>query len=268
MLLTSRMTKCIVKNKNTFIVRAITIVITLVFDLIFYTQMGYTQKDGQNRIGALFFTMNAVSFSTIQFMILSFNENTDQLIKELEGGLYRPMAHYLAVTIANLPWNFAFVLILVTPQFFINNNNFEHWYNFANWILINFAAFIVCESWGIFISVLGGTKERAIAILAPITQTLTTFAGFYISDKDVPVGLLPFKFLSFFRYIFLAMIHNEFDGINDCKTVDNVNLCEYIENYNAGWEVIYYVLMIFGITLVLKIISYIIFDARMKKYYG
>ena len=256
------------RNRTTYLSKTIPVFASLVFDAIFYWRLGYGPKDGQNRVGGLFFALMGLLFSGISSMIISFNENTELLIKEMEQGLYSPLSYYISVSVANFPWNLCSALLLSIPMFFINNMNFEHWYNLTNWAFITIVGCIVADAWGVFLSCWGGTKEKSIVLLSAVTQPLSLFAGFYIADGSVPLVLMPLKFISFFRYIYLAMIKNEFTDINGCDfPIEKDNLCKNVERLNATWEVYQYMLVTLGIALLFKIIGYYIFKARMSKYY-
>jgi hypothetical protein len=93
------------------------------------------------------------------------------------------------------------------------------------------------------------------------------FAGFFLNDNNVPVGMIWLKYISFFRYTYLALIQNEFTDINGCKFADGEpNLCLVPENKNANLGVWWYILILAGEGLFVKIMAYMLFTGKMRKY--
>jgi hypothetical protein len=93
------------------------------------------------------------------------------------------------------------------------------------------------------------------------------FAGFFLNDNDVPVGMIWLKYISFFRYTFLALIENEFTDINNCKFApDQPDLCLVPEERNANLGVWWYILIMVGEGLFVKMMAYFLFTAKMRKY--
>lgn len=64
--LLNRMSKSLVRNKNNYTTRILQAFAYVLFDAIFFNQLGYDQKGGQNRIGAIFFTMVIICNVTVQ----------------------------------------------------------------------------------------------------------------------------------------------------------------------------------------------------------
>lgn len=101
----SRGTTCLYRNKSNFIGRAIQVIVNICICSLVFRQMGYDAVGQQNREGAMYQFMMMFCFVSIQMMLLVFNENTDQTIKEIEQGLYSPGAFFWTVSLVNAPIN-------------------------------------------------------------------------------------------------------------------------------------------------------------------
>jgi len=65
--------------------------------------------------------MNMMMFgmTSLQMVVLTFNENNDLLIKEIEQGLYSPLAYFINISLVNLPWNLLMYMFMAIPPYFI-----------------------------------------------------------------------------------------------------------------------------------------------------
>lgn len=189
------------------------------------------------------------------------------LVKELQQGLYSPLPYYIAVSMANFLWNWVMIMLIGIPIFFINGNNFEHYYNFLYWVLIITVSMIIGEAWGVMISVISPKRERAMIIFQMSMQPFLMCCGFFKSDTSIPYWLTPFRFLSFYRYIFLSMIRNEFHNIKNCDFPEGQpNLCDIVDRLNATAPTYQNILIILAIAVFVKILGYIIFKKQMGKW--
>lgn len=166
-----------------------------------------------------------------------------------------------------MPTSVFFAILQSLLVFFISNFNFNSWWNLFDFILINLVTLLIGDAYGTFLSVISGSPERSIMIMPILTQPLQMFAGFVLNDKDIPLYFLPFKYISFFRYIYLGYVDNEFTGIDGCKPGQTVPpICSYAEDHNATLGVYWYLGILMLQVVVLKIIGMIVFNYRMKKY--
>jgi len=242
----SRSTTCLLRNSSNFTGRIIQVVINIIVCFVIFFNMGYDAVGRQNREGAMYQFMMMFCFVSIQLMLLVFNENTDLTIKEIEQGLYSPGAYFWNVSLVNAPMNLIMYWTMAITSFFICNLNFENWYNLANFMAIVTTVYFMGDAWGTFISGIAGSAERAVTITPVITQPLAMFAGFILNDKSVPVGLIWLKYISFFRYVYLALIENEFTDIHGCNFPVGPDLCDVPEERNANLGVWWYILILWG----------------------
>jgi len=150
--------------------------------------------------------MNMMMFgmTSLQMVVLTFNENNDLLIKEIEQGLYSPLAYFINISLVNLPWNLLMYMFMAIPPYFITGYNLHSYMNLVNYCLIVIATYVVGECYGTFVSIISGSAERAVAISPIVTQPMVMFAGFFLNDNSVAIWLSEFKYISYFRYIYLA----------------------------------------------------------------
>ena len=53
--------------------------------------------------------------------------------------------------------------------------------------------------------------------MAIVTIPLALFSGFVLDINSIPTILKPIELLSFFKYVYEALIINEFNDLNNCK---------------------------------------------------
>lgn len=160
---------------------------------------------------------------------------------------------------------------MAITSFFICALNFNSWWNLFNFMAITTTVYFIGDAWGTFLSGIAGSAERAVTITPIITQPLAMFAGFFLNDKNVPVGMIWLKYISFFRYVYLALVENEFTNINNCDfpnppTVDHPNLCDVPKERNADMGVWWYLLILWGEGIFIKMCAYLMFTGKMRKY--
>lgn len=85
-LLAKRENVCFYRKKGNWIGKVIVTIITAVLFLILFRNLGYTEKETQNRSGALYNCMMTFGMTAISIMLLTFNDNVDITIKEVEQG--------------------------------------------------------------------------------------------------------------------------------------------------------------------------------------
>jgi hypothetical protein len=69
---------------------------------------------------------------------------------------------------------------------------------------------LVGISWGFFIGTLSSTPQILVNLNSGMTIPLLILSGFFAKSSNFAPYLKPFEYLSFFKYLFQTLIHNEY----------------------------------------------------------
>ena len=95
-----------------------------------------------------------------------------------------------------------------SPTPFFNFSNIQYIFNVSQQfkVFITIANGLACESLGLITATLTKSIEQA-AVLSPVfILPMMLFAGFFVKQDSIPVILIPFKYLSIFKYSFQAYV--------------------------------------------------------------
>lgn len=106
------------------------------------------------------------------------------------------------------------------------------------------------EGVGLVLSSFFQDPEKVIAMVPIFITPLLLFAGLLVDLDSIPRIMSPFKYISFFRFMYEGMILNEFDNINNCK--GDLDICHVPEemHFDGGIGRIWGCLLILGILAV------------------
>lgn len=253
------------RNTDLMFVKAgIFVGMTVVISMTFQG-LGYTQKDLNSRLGALFVVFEFIATYVLQFCIFQFTENTNLTIKELSQGQYNLGPFYLAKTWADIPYNLIVVLIFSTIWYFLMGLNLASWDKLAIYTFLNITNYFVTEACGNLLSAVCVTSERAQQGMGALFMFISLFCGFFLNDSSVPLWLVEFKYISYFRYLYQALIKNEFTDLHGC--VDkHPDFCKVPEEHGATESFYLYFGVLIGMTIVVKLLAFHILKYRYRIY--
>lgn len=182
-----------------------------------------TVSDVLNFSGCLFFVVSVLGFASYD-ALLTFPQERAFFNRETANGLYRTSSYYIAKNLADLPFQVIPCLIMSTIFYFMVGFDVtakQYFIYFAVCFLTTFCAY----GFGYMVS--AGAPRMEIAILiAPLTLVVwLTLAGYFLRDGDVPAWINWFKYLSFYRWSFFALVVNQFPPGGYFGTLPNtVNL--------------------------------------------
>lgn len=103
------------------------------------------------------------------------------------------------------------------------------------------------EGIGLILSSLFQDPEKTIALVPIFVTPLSLFAGLLVDIGSIPNLLAPFKYISFFRFMYEGLILNEFDNIDGCKgDLDICNVPEKDMSFYGGNPRIWDCIIILG----------------------
>jgi len=176
-----------------------------------YFGLKLDQKSIQNRMGAIFFIITNQAFGGFPMLSLFLDER-DIFKKERAAGLYSVSAYFMAKFITELP------VIIIYPFIF---SSIAYWMIGFQKDPVHFFLFCagliteVFTTSGLFVFVgsIAPTQVMAQA-LAPISLVIfMLFGGFFLNSDTIPVYYIWLKYISFFKYAYEILMHNEFTGL-------------------------------------------------------
>jgi len=188
-----------------------TIFLSVLIGLI-YLQLGADQQGIQNREGSLFFVaVNGVMTSTMGVLSIFAAEKT-VFIREFESGLYRLPAYFLSRTFVEFPFKVFFPVIGGTILYWVIG-----YQAVASKYLIMVFTMVILENCGtalgIFVASFFAEIAVALAVVPMCLMPLMIFSGFFVNSTTSPAFLQWIKYISPMKYAFVALIKNEFTGL-------------------------------------------------------
>lgn len=129
--------------------------------------------------------------------------------------------------------------------------------------------YIASEGVGLTVSVFFQDSEQTIAFIPGFVTPLSLFAGLVIDLGSIPKILSPFKYISFFKFMYEGLILNEFDNINDCQgDLDICNIPANEMSFDGGVQRIKNCLLFLAILAVTgRLITAGIYVISWRKFY-
>jgi len=214
------------------------------------------------------------SFQAIMF----FPAERAVILRERRSGAYRLSAYYLAKMASTLPvvylHPFVFMCIAYPMMGFT-----RHFVNFILLLVITFLSVLTSDAMGIMVSTLTAPNvKRSTVVITIFILSMMLVGGLYVTY--FPFWFAWIKFLSFFTFVFEALLINEFSGNfyyqnpNETSTwsiylQNNSNyvpgsavlVSRNVDVYNIGYNA----LIIIGYGLLFRILGYIFLYRSMKK---
>ena len=194
------------------------IVVKFVFSIFFalvlgavYSEIDYSQKAIQDRVGLLFFVSINQFFNGFFSVINTFPKEKPIVQRERASKSYSVSAYYVAKFISELPFTLAPPIIFCAILYFMAYLNplFDR---FLIFVLITCMISLASTGLGMIISSFAPNVEAAGALGPPIGVVMILFGGFYINVDSLPLGAQWVRYLALFYWGFQSYLINEFEG--------------------------------------------------------
>ncbi|CAG8488487.1 3337_t:CDS:2, partial [Scutellospora calospora] len=217
--LTKRSFKNAMCNILMFWIRAVMYICLALLMGSIWWQIGFSQKDIQDRFSAHFFSINFLSFMSIAG-IPGFLEERLLFQRERGNNFYSVGSYVLANTIISIP----FVMIITTsfavfayPMIGLNGGAT----NATIYYVLLFLAVYVSESMVVFISSIIPIFVASLAIVAFSNGFFVMVEGF-LRNNEIPIYLKWAHYIDYQKWAFEGIIQNEFIGLTfDCDKISN-----------------------------------------------
>ncbi|KAJ3338928.1 hypothetical protein HDU93_008907 [Gonapodya sp. JEL0774] len=188
-----------------------TAVFAILMGFIFF-RLGYSQGDVQSRFGLLQFLPMNGAFSSVMPLLANFTESKRLMVRERRAGAYSIFSRFLAELVVNGPVSFLgpFLSAIII-----------YWMTGLNPLASRFGIFVVVNALNVLAwislgySVGGMISNMQIAqMIFPMIATLSMlFGGGLVNQLSIPIALRWIQWLSVTRYVFTALLNNEFQGV-------------------------------------------------------
>lgn len=198
-LITQRSFKNLLRIPITSYVKlASTIIVSLMIILIFQR----LEKDVtsiQNRTGVLFFfTLNTI-FNSIQGVILVFPDERGVFLRENASGMYNVLSYYLGKVTSEIPNFIIFPTLMMLICYFILGLVLT-WDAILTFWLISCTLSWAASGLGLIIGAAVPNKQVAVSLIPIVLIPFMLFAGFFVNQDNIPFFLIPFQYISLFKY--------------------------------------------------------------------
>ncbi|XP_005176223.1 ATP-binding cassette sub-family G member 1 [Musca domestica] len=165
-----------------------------------YYDIGNDGAKVLSNLGFLFFNMLFLMYTSMTITILSFPLEMPVLLKENFNRWYSLKSYYLAISVADIPFQAIFCTIYVAIVYYFTSQP---------WELVRFAMFLgaclmisfVAQSVGLVVGAAMNVQNGVF--LAPVMSVpFLLFSGFFVSFDAIPVYLRWITYLSYIRYGF------------------------------------------------------------------
>jgi ABC-type multidrug transport system permease subunit len=192
-------------------------------------QVGYHQKNVQDRLSAHFFSVAFLSFMSVAG-IPGFLEERLVFQRERSNGFYSVGPYVLANTLISIPFLMIISVsfsVIAYPMIGLHSS----FHSFANFLLYLFLGLFVAESMVVFISAAIPIFVAALAINAFANGFFMVVEGYFVRRDAIPKELKWAHYFDYQKYAFEAIIKNDLTGLvfncdKDPSGVENCN-CIY-----------------------------------------
>ncbi|KRW98126.1 P-loop containing nucleoside triphosphate hydrolase [Pseudocohnilembus persalinus] len=235
-----------IQVRNPAILRARTgqtIVLSILVSLLFY-QLPDGQDDPNNVAhvadfsGFLFFQSVNLIMLSIMPVVLTFPQERGVFLKEENSKMYSIGAYFVGRSLIELPFLFIFPTVQSIIQFYMVGLT-QTVEVFFKYVFANICASFCGNSLGILIGSLFSDPKVASSMMPIIMLPLMMFSGLFGNREDMWDGLSWIEYISPFKYVFDAQIHNEFkESYFQPNPIETLNL-----NIGYWWSCVLLIIM-------------------------
>lgn len=269
--LTKRHWKNTIRNPLASVIAMVqAVVLAFIIGSIFY-QLGYISPAAvQGRVGVLFFVMINGAFSLAQ-ATQGFIDERLLVNRERAAGVYSAGPYFFARTVVDVPLQTLQTLLFASIMYWMSqlNPGADRFFIYLGICIVN----AVCA--GSIYAFIGSFSPNATVgnILVPVVTVLFfLFAGFFINANAIPSWWIWVYYISWMRYIYPAMMNNEFRGANftcapgttSClQTGDQVLVAYGIPtDANIIWQ---WILVVIGMIIIFRFFTYLVIAFAQKE---
>ena len=192
------------------------------------------------------------------------------ITKERREGMYRLSAYATGKTLAEVLLDVISPFLFTTIIYWSTNLNSE-FYRYVTAVVIIFFTYLIGQAQGFVLAAWIGSVELVSPLLLVLMFISMLVSGFYASIDGIPSFFRWLQYINPLRYLFDALIINEFADntvFTDADTNDTTTGFEIVDNYqpliwNGSWVCVWYnALIVVGIAMILRFIGFILLKRK------
>jgi len=255
------------RNKPLLLAKMITNFMVSIVVGILWQNVSQDVSGIQDRSGLLFLVMAQAIMWSVTAVMLTFADERKILIRERANNLYSVGSYFISKICMELPALFIGNTITAIMIYFwcrLNETYNSKYFIFVG--LINYVG-LTGASYGFLIGVVGQDQEKIATMNPLLTVPLLVLSGFFTNYQNFAPYLLPFYYLSPFKYGYETFFINEYTGIQPLYCVNSGNpICNQLaeQNFPTSFSQDLYILI--GLNGFLKILSFVLlyYTAKIK----
>lgn len=141
-----------------------------------------------------------IAFNSIQNIILIFPDERPVFLREVNNNMYSVTAYFFGKVFAELPASILTPVIYGSIVYFAIGLSTVFAYKFPVYLGLMILIYSASGSYALIISTLFSDKQLAVTLTPVLIIPFMLFAGFFVNQNNIPVWLIEFQYLSFFKY--------------------------------------------------------------------
>eukprot|EP00210_Caulerpa_lentillifera_P009659 g9215.t1 len=221
----------------------------------------------------VFFLLGRMQFDLLVSTVATVPTTLKHLKKERASGMYRLSAFYISESISTLPLDYSLPMIHVVVSYWCAHLH-QSFISFFIFVCTSILAGLAAQAVGVFIGIMAKNPKNGSSASAVYMFGMLLLAGYFA--RSIPSSLSWLQYFSVTYWSYRVAIQTQFHDIRyvDCGGIsdnqlplDQCTSVEYlgkelglpIDVNGAKWPSI---LTLFGMILILKVITYYILNAR------
>lgn len=194
-----------------------------------HDELGLEIRRIQENMNFLLVAVLTATFAALEITVITFPLEAKTVKREWRNGWYRVSSYFMGRTLADLPFQLAFVMAFCLLIYLLTGQLGLGTWRFGSFVLTVVMTALVAQSFGFLFGAIFMDSLPAAVFAAPLAVFPTLlFSGFFSRVSQVPPFYRPLTYLSHFRYAFDALLVTLY-GYDRCQCDQ-----EALTRYHAG----------------------------------
>lgn len=171
----------------------------------------------QENMNFLLVSVLTATFAALEITVITFPLEAKTVKREWRNGWYRVSSYFMGRTLADLPFQIAFVITFCIVIYTLTGQIGLTTWRFASFVTIIIMTALIAQAVGFIFGALFMDNLPAAVFTAPLCIfPALLFSGFFSRVSQIPSFYKPMTYISHFRYAFDALLVTLY-GYNRCE---------------------------------------------------